>query len=198
MPAPVLSPQLVRSVERRLAAATATTVSPFTGTVQAQDWGGRWWEYQLELGPFRGNDGRAAEAFFQALGGPATAFLFADPSLANTASVGTPLVAGASQAGGTLATDGWTPSTTVMRAGQCFSLGSDTNTRLYMVTEDAVSDGAGAATLSIVPELRVSPADNDPLEIADPEVLLRLAEPVPARVQPGALYRFAVTAREAI
>ena len=37
----------VAALERRLATATSQTQSPFTGTMEVQDWGGEWWEYDI-------------------------------------------------------------------------------------------------------------------------------------------------------
>lgn len=198
MTVPSLPTGLVRTMERRLAAATASASSPFTGTQQVQDWGGRWWEYNFECKITQGREARSLSAFLAALGGSAGKFLFLDPTLDQASTLGTPLVVGAGQTGIALATDGWPASQTVMLAGDFFSLGSDDTTRFYQLTADAVSNGSGAATLAFVPALRSSPADNAPLEVLAPKVLLRLTEPVPARMSRADNYQFSLTAREAI
>lgn len=74
-----------------------------------------------------------------------------------------PHVSGAGQTGDTLATAGWPPSTTVMRAGDLFRVGgsgatvaaaeTDEVVRSFKVLEDVVSDGSGNATLSIDPPI---------------------------------------------
>lgn len=72
-----------------------------------------------------------------------------------------PLVQGASQTGNDLITDGWaTHSTGILKAGDWIQLGTTSSSRMYMVVADANSDATGVATLTIVPELRSSPADN--------------------------------------
>lgn len=93
---------------------------------------------------------------------------------------GTPLVNGASQTGTSLATDGWSTSTAVLKAGDVITLagvyavnpvsGASTGVlRQFVVTADATSDGTGEATLSIYPGITASgayqtvtasPADN--------------------------------------
>ena len=90
---------------------------------------------------------------------------------------GTPLVAGASQTGNTIVTDGWTASQTgIVKAGDMISFGDE----LKMVTADADSDGAtpSAATISIVPEIHTSPADNAAITVANPTGVFMLASPV--------------------
>lgn len=198
MTVPSFPTNLVTEMSRRLAASVAVASSPFTGTQQVQDWGGRWWEYSLDLKVTQGAAARSLSAFLAALGGSAGTFIFTDQSMDQASTPGTPLVVGAGQTGNTLATDGWPVSQTVMLAGEFFSLGTDTATRLYQLTADVVSNGSGAATLAFVPALRSSPADNDPLEVLAPKVLLRLTEPTPAQVSPADIFRFSLTAREAI
>lgn len=198
MTVPTFPTNLISEMSRRLASAVASATSPFTGTQQVQDWGGRWWEYQLDLKVMQGRDARELAAFLAALGGSAGTFLLDDQTLDQASTPGTPLVNGASQTGTALVTDGWPVSQTVMLAGDFFSLGTDATTRFYQLTADVVSNGSGAATLAFVPALRTSPADNDPLEVVAPKVLLRLIEPAAVQISPADLYRCSISAREAI
>lgn len=196
MTAPVLPTSIASSIEgRALASAAAAPTSPFTGTQQVQDWGGEWWEYSINIRVQQDAEGRALSAFFAKLRGIVNPFLFDDPSLRQTADYGTPIVNGAGQSGNTLITDGW--SATGLKTGDFFSLGSDVATRLYQLTADVVPSG-GAATLEFVPALRFSPSDNEALEVSNPQVLLRATSPLPTNIQAGDLYRFSISAREAI
>lgn len=70
---------------------------------------------------------------------------------------GTPLVNGASQTGSSLVTDGWPNSTTVLRAGDIIRVGG--LPFVVMVTADALTNGSGQVTLSIVPPI---PAGSSP------------------------------------
>lgn len=194
MPVPELPLTLVVAAERVLRAATAATTSPFTGTQQVQDWGGRWWEYDIEFAMTRGEDGRRLSVFFASLGGAAGTFLFRDPEVRKAIAT-VPLVKGAGQTGDTLLTDAW--GSTTLKAGDFFSLGADTATRLYQLTADVTPSG-GNATLSFVPALRSPPADNASLNIINPAVLLRLKAPVVTGLRSASLYRFSASAREAI
>ena len=195
---PELPLTLVTSLERRLVTATSLAASPFTGSAQVQDWGGEWWEYQIEMAQTQGRDGRRLAAFFAQLGGARGRFLFRDPAIVQTPGTGDPIVDGAGQSGNMLATRGWAPDVPALLAGDFLSLGADSATRLYQLTADATADATGRATLNLVPRLRASPADGASLEIAAPAVLLRLAAPVPARIGRADSYRFSFTAREAL
>lgn len=78
---------------------------------------------------------------------------------------GTPLVAGASQTGSKIDTDGWTASVTgLLKAGDVITIKGvgeinpqsyETTGRLqhFVVTEDVDSDGSGAATIPISPSI---------------------------------------------
>jgi hypothetical protein len=73
---------------------------------------------------------------------------------------GTPVVNGAAQTGSTINLKGFTASATgVAKAGDLLKFNG--HTKVYMVTADANADGTGLATLSIVPALMTSPADNE-------------------------------------
>jgi hypothetical protein len=104
-------------------------------------------------------------------------------------------VNGANQTGNSLVTDGW--GTRRMQAGDFFSLGAGSSLRLYQLTADVVPSG-GNATLQFVPALRSSPADNAALNVVNPGVLLRPTGPIPAQIGLADLYRFSLSAREAI
>lgn len=194
MTLPTFPVNAVRQVSRRLARPAAVTSSPFSGVQNVQDWGGAWWEYEIEMAVVDADDGRALSVFFDALGGPVGKFLFADPSIVNPTGLGTPLVDGAGQTGTSLDTDGWSAG---LRAGDFFSIGTDDPTRLYRVSADVVPS-SGAATVNFFPALRSSPADNAALNVLSPTVMLRLTSPVPSVVQVGHLYQFSFTAREAL
>ncbi|EAQ47283.1 hypothetical protein MED193_18859 [Roseobacter sp. MED193] len=198
MTVPTLPLHLVGSLERGLVASVTAATSGFTGSQQVQDWGGEWWEFTFEIALTRGRDARRLAAFFAGLGGMRGRFLFCDPSAGRSDLLADPIVSGAGQTGNALVTSGWAPSSPALEAGDFISLGSDTDTRLYQITADAVANGSGAATLKITPRLRSSPLNGAALEIIAPAVLLRLTGPVPTRITRADSHRFSVTAREAL
>jgi len=132
---PELPLTLISSLERRLVTTTAAATSPFTGTMQVQDWGGEWWDYAIEMARTTGRDGRRLSAFLTALGGPRGRFLFRDPTIRQPGATLTPFVAGSFQTGGTLITAGWLPFSAPLLAGDFLSLGSDAQTRLHQLSK---------------------------------------------------------------
>lgn len=185
----------VTNVTRTLRSAIGIATSPFTGSQQVQDWGGDWWEYEIEFAARQDAAGRALSAFFTQLRGAAETFIFRDPFIKNPQALGTPLVNGANQTGNSLVTDGW--GANGLRAGDFIQLGTAGTTRMYQVTAD-VAPVAGATTLPIVPRLRTSPADNEALNVVNPGVLLRLTSPVPTVIGLADIYKFSITAREVL
>jgi len=183
--------------QRTLVAMTSAARSPFTGGQQVQDWGGRYWSYQITMARLRGRNALIMDAFLNGLGGLAGRFIFRDPAIEQTIA-GTPLVAGGAQVGSSLITDGWPNSTTVMQIGDFFSLGAGSAMRLHQIAADVVSSASGVATLTFHPPLRSSPADNDALNVSNPGVLLRLTDQAPARIGNVATYLFTLSAREAL
>ena len=198
MSAPLVMPtEAVSSVTRTLRAATTMEMSPFTFAQQSQDWGGRMWVYEFDMKVTQGREGQILSRFFDQLGGVTGRFLWIDQALPRVTAE-EPLVDGAGQTGASLLVKGCTPSTTVLTDGDFFSIGTGFETRLYRVDQDIVSDETGAATVTFFPALRISPADESPLELASPSVLLRLTRPVPADIRPADIYRFTVQAQEAL
>ncbi len=84
-----------------------------------------------------------------------------------------PLVVGAGQLGLSLDCDGAATSTTVGLAGDPIEV----NTEVKVLTQDAVSDGAGLVTFDFEPALRDSPANNAVVDVKTPEITLRLLAP---------------------
>lgn len=79
-------------------------------------------------------------------------------------------VMGASQSGTSLICDGFTPSTAIAEEGDYFQVRDE----FKRLTADATSDGSGIVTFNFRPALRVSPADNDPVDLGSPVMLLEL------------------------
>ncbi len=186
---------LLRRVQRRLVAASAFSTSPFTGSQQVQDWGGRWWAYEIEFSVSQGAAARRLSIVLDALYGGVNTFTLRDPSIVNLSGLGSPRVNGGGQSGNTLITDGWTGGG--LRAGDFFSLGSLDAERLYRVTVDAVPSG-GAAAVNFIPPLRSVPADNAPLNVVNPGVVLRPQGVIPTDIGRVDKHEFTITAREAL
>jgi hypothetical protein len=88
---------------------------------------------------------------------------------------GTPLANGLTAAGAMeLATDGWSFSQTVLKAGDVFKFAN--HAKVYMAISDAVSSGAGACNLSFRPALVADVADNTALVVSNVPFTVALAE----------------------
>ena len=86
--------------------------------------------------------------------------------------IGTPgaaLVNGAGQTGATLVLDGMTPGY-VVAAGQFLSIFSGGRRYLHMAAAAATVTGGGGLTLSILPNLRIAPADNAAVNFTAPVI----------------------------
>lgn len=136
--------------------------APHSLKQQVQRFGGQLWSAEIELPDMPRAVAAPWTAFLLAMNGRHGTVLVGDPAAVAPLGVatGTPLVDGASQAGGSLATKGWSASVTgILKAGDYIQLGSGATTRLHQVIEDADSDGGGLAALTLWPDLRESPAD---------------------------------------
>ena len=198
MTLPVLGPGMIEGLPRRaFRAARAAVPSPFTGTAEEQDMGGRWWEYDITVAPSKGQSARALGALFARIVDEGR-FLFVDPSACTVGNLGTPVVNGANQTGKTLAVSGLAAGAPLIRAGAFLSLGIEGDTRFHEIVADVTPDGSGNATIQIRPALRMSPANGAAVEINAPKVLLRPVRDIPESVAAGDIHRFAFSAREAI
>lgn len=92
--------------------------------------------------------------------------------------IGTPgsvAINGAGQSGGSIICDGATSGYTI-KAGQFINVTTNGDAYCYLVSGDATSDGSGNITIPIYPDLREEPQNNDPVEIASPNLEGLLAE----------------------
>ena len=150
----------------------AVLESPFNLKQQVQRFGGQLWQAEIKLRSMPHDIAAPWTALLLALNGRQGTVLVGNPYATAPLGVatGTPLVDGASQAGGTLATKGWSPSVTgILKAGDSIQLSSGAATRLHQVLEDADSDSGGLASLTLWPDLRESPADGAAIVTQSPK-----------------------------
>jgi len=191
---PSISPN---AVEWQLISNTQSFTSPLDKTVQTLELPGARWMATLSFTRLSDTEARTLLAFLTALRGQAGRFTMHDHSHPTPSGIatGTPLVNGASQSGGTLITDGWTPSQTgILKAGDWLGV----NGELHMVTADADSDVSGNATFSIEPPLRASPSDNAPITVNSPTATFRLMDDGQTRwkATPGDINAMTITCIE--
>ena len=134
---------------------TAVTTSSFTYQSQVQQFEGEVWTADFRLAPMRRADAALWQAFFVQLRGRRGTFRLGDPDNTSLlgAATGTIRVNGASQVGNQVALDGFANSTTdVFKKGDYIQI----NSYMYLVTDDASSNGSGEADVKIEPALRQS------------------------------------------
>lgn len=188
----------VAGLERRLVTATSQTQSPFTGTTEVQDWGGEWWEYEIDFAAQSGPLARSVAAALTALGSGRGLLLFADPSIAPKNLTQSITLSARVAGGNLLMSQGWPPGAPAMASGDFLSMGVGAATRLHQIAFTAAADMAGHATLTIFPALRQEMPAGTLLEVNRPRVLLRPLAPVPTRIERVARHRFTLSAREAL
>lgn len=154
----------------RLASNTALFSSPLTGSIQRSVRSGGPWQFDAQFTLL--DDTRAAlwRAFLCDQQDQASTFYwsFFPKGLprayttgwdAGTPSWGgAPVIDGASQTGRSIKVKTLTVGAT-FKAGDSIAFENGTRRELHMVTADVTADGSGKATFSIVPDIRISPAD---------------------------------------
>lgn len=158
---------------------TQLFTSPLNRSSQTLELPGAVWGGDFTLPPIQDPAIAAAWAvFFVQLRGQSGRFYAGDPKGATPRGTptGTPLVAGASQTGTSLTTDGWTPSKTVFKAGDYFSVTGGSRREMKKIVADATSDGSGNATLTFEPPIRNSPADNAAITVSSATCIMMLAD----------------------
>lgn len=188
----------VSALERRLITATSQIQSPFTGTTEVQDWGGAWWEYEIEFAAQSGPMARSVSAALTALGSGRGLLLFADPSILPKTLTQVITLQSAVSGGNLLPTQGWEPNAPAVSSGDFLSMGLGRETRLYQIAYDVVANSAGAAAVTIFPALRSGLPAGTRVEVNHPKVLLRPTSAVPTRIERAARHRFSLSAREAL
>lgn len=171
----------IRGITFRMASQNVVSFSPFTYQQQVISHAGRRWEVDVTLPPMKHADARIWLAWLAKLDGSLHTFNLGDPlgCVPQGEAGGTPLVAGASQTGTSLDVDGCTLSQTGwLKAGDYIQLGTLGSARLYMVTDDVDTDGAGAATISVWPAINTAPADDAAVIVADTVATFRLSSNV--------------------
>ena len=154
----------------------AVLTSPHSLKQQVQRFDGQLWQADIQLRSMPPVIAAPWTAMLLALNGRLGTVLVGNPYAVAPFGVatGTPLVDGAAQVNGTLATRGWSASITgILKAGDSIQLGSGAATRLHQVLEDADSDAGGLASLTLWPDLRESPADGAAIVTQSPKGAFR-------------------------
>ena len=173
---PTLTRSAPRDVEWGVLWNTQVHASPLTQAVRTVELPGARWQVVFKFGSLEEADAALLQAHLMKLRGRVNRSLIMpwQRSQPRGTIAGTPLVAGASQTGSTLAIDGCTAGTT-LKTGDFFMVGSGTDAELKMVTADATANGSGAMSVTFEPPLRAAPADNAAITTTNPTGRFMLA-----------------------
>tara|TARA_B100000287_G_scaffold376704_1_gene378015 strand:- start:283 stop:918 length:636 start_codon:yes stop_codon:yes gene_type:complete len=183
------------------------TESPFNQKVQVQKWAGEYWEADIVLKPMKRADAEYWISFMIKLKGSYGTFLINPDVLGNTArgscatSAGTPVVNGAHAAQSNTLNITGAPSgaTNYFKAGDYFSIGSGSSTRLFKVLDDASSNGSGELVVNIFPQLRTALSGSETITVSNPKGKFRLASnEMRWQVSTVSMYGMGFTAIEAL
>lgn len=147
-----------------------------SGKKSARQIGGQYFSFTVQMPPMQQEDGQKIFAFLQKQKGAFENFtiqyplqnLGSDKGQTDIAAVG---VHAAQDS--TIDLDGFTASTAgVLKAGDLIKFANHTKT--YMVQDDVTSNGSGAATVSISPNLVAGLADNTAVIVNQPSITVYL------------------------
>lgn len=171
------------TVDWQFATVSQAFPSPFTGSEQTASMpGAARWIATLAFEKLTRLESRVLEAFLISCNGTAGRFYLWNHARENPlgAAPGTPLVDGAANYGGLVATRGWTPSVTgILLAGDYIGF----NNEVKMVLADVNSDAAGKASISIGPNIRNVPADGAAITTVKSKGIFRLLDDNQAKMQ---------------
>lgn len=154
------------TLEFGLRSNTQTFSSPLTASTQTLRLAGASWYGKASFDDLSEDNWRKLAAFLVNLEGKHGRFYFmdfgaAEPQGAMKDSSNTILVNGASQTGGTLNIDGLPANVNnAFLAGDYIAFDTSSGRELKIITANASSNGSGQASISIKPNIRVSPANN--------------------------------------
>lgn len=161
----------------------SVTRSPFTHEAEILVHQGQWIEANVILPKMKRANFAAWEAFRLKLNGQEGTFTMGIPDHdiargSASSAPGTPVVKGGSQTGNSFDMDGAPNNATgYLKELDLIQLGTGATARLYMVLNDADSDGVGNVTLDIWPKITAanSPIDNATVVVASCIGLWRMA-----------------------
>jgi hypothetical protein len=142
--------------------------SSLGGTAQRVNRMGNRWKAAITLPPMEATDANTWAAALSKGLRLGVAFQVTQPGV-TIGSPGTPLVFGASQAGYDLDIDGLVPGYQI-GVGRWLSVTTGGQRYLYQAAAAATAGASGRATVEIEPMIRVSPADNSPVDLVTPHI----------------------------
>ena len=180
---------------------TATFQSPLSGTVQTGVRPGQHWRAKLTFTDLDGDSLAAMETFLDMMGGQENRVYYGPPHRTSPRGTGngSPAVNGAGQTGFILITDGWAANETVLLAGDFIAVNVGSRRSLHRVRTNVQADGMGNASPTLVPAVRVAPADNEPIITVNHScVMMLMSDGIEGQLRPGVFGSFQIDLMEAL
>jgi len=162
----------------KLIRAVSVSQSPFTGQSQTIEYDKACWSCTVSLPPMRRSTAALWQSFFMKLHGRAGTFLMGDPdaktsqgSIAGNVSVTNDKAIGISAI--VLTVEASNNGNVVFKAGDYVQFGTQGNSRLYMVVDNATASG-GSVTINIEPSLKKALSSGDALDYTAPQAVMRM------------------------
>lgn len=183
----------IRSQSWRLDPGIIYQRSVFTGADKAVEIGpGARWQCEVELTPTRDlTDLRVRRAVMSVQNSINRVYRIpaVEVSQAFSPVPATCAVNGANQLGRLLACDGLPNSAAILSAGQMISVAlANGSEQLFVLEDDAISNGSGQVTFVLGTPLRSAPADNATVRLHFPVSTMRITPAVAWTVQSGLVY----------
>ena len=174
---------------------TSRFQSPLTRTIQTLDRPGRRWVAEMVIRVVGHANGQALDALLAR----GDSFLLHDmgrPKPLNGVITGVQLVGAHLRGNTSIAVDGLPASQTWLKAGDYAGIGS----KLYMLNEDVLADGAGAGTLELNRGLLADAADNAAVNFDRPtvEMLLKDDDQSARTIDAARTYEYSLSFFEAL
>ena len=172
-----------------------------SGRKQVRQIGSQYFSFTVQMPPMTQTDSQAVFAFLQKQKGSFENFTITHPlnnfgASKNETDI---LVVGShSVSDATIALDGFTANTTgALKAGDLIKFAN--HTKVYMVQSDIDSDGTGALTVSISPNLITTLADNEAVTVNKPSFTVYLeTNEIMYTTDPTGLFTISFDVREVI
>lgn len=161
--------------------------SPLSGTTLTESRPGGRWSLTMTVANLKNLTGsadplHALEAFIFKLNGKQHRAVIKDHSYKRSGpGGGSPKVYGASQTGLSLSTNGWTPSKTVLYAGDRVGVSG----QMLVVTDTVASNASGIATITLAHSLRKAVSSGTAIEITNPTARYILSNKAGLDARPG-------------
>lgn len=169
-------------IELRAVNAVALSRSPFTFSSQVHAYSGQMWQADVSIPPVRKDLAESWVAFLLSLQGQKGTFLMGDPNnatprgIAGQGLVGSPVVLGSNQTGGTLNIIGASRNKTGwLLAGDYIQIGEGSSAKLHKVLQDVDTGNLGEAAIELWPHMRTAPANGTLIIVSDTKGLFRLS-----------------------